>query len=167
MTTPALDALARHLASSDPPWVEELRLPAAGDPLGALRLPHGIGLFRIDGRRCRTKAALFDEFARVLAFPAHFGRNWDAFADVLDDLEWLGKTGYAIAVTDAEAVLARSPADRATFVAVLGTAGREWATPRTAGVPRPASPFHSLLVPSPGSRARRLDRRVTVRDLRE
>jgi hypothetical protein len=161
-----LAALARHLASTDPPWVELVVLPDAGAALTALALPPGFAVLRLDGRRCRTRAALFDEFARVLAFPPHFGRNWDAFEDLLNDLEWLGATGYLIAVTEAQAVLGRREADYATFVAILEAAGREWAAPRTAGVPRPAIPFHALLTVTPRHLARRKDWRIPVRDLR-
>ncbi|GHJ43989.1 hypothetical protein Cs7R123_13310 [Catellatospora sp. TT07R-123] len=39
----------------------------------------------VGGQACRTRAGLFAEFARALAFPAHFGANWDAFADCLRD----------------------------------------------------------------------------------
>ena len=47
----------------------------------------------IEGRRCGTKRALLNEFARVLAFPPHFGRTWDALEDCLTDLDWLPGAG--------------------------------------------------------------------------
>jgi RNAse (barnase) inhibitor barstar len=40
----------------------------------------------VDGRSCRTRAAFFDEVARVLDFPPYFGHNWDALADCLRDV---------------------------------------------------------------------------------
>ena len=51
--------------------------------------PPGFVVRTVDGRRGRTKRALLDELARVLAFPAHFGRTWDALEDCLTDLGWL------------------------------------------------------------------------------
>jgi RNAse (barnase) inhibitor barstar len=159
-------SLADHLRSVDPPHVELLVLRAGSDPLAALPALPGFAVRRVDGRRCRTKAALLDEFARALDFPAHFGRNWDAFEDCLNDLSWLEAEGYASVVTDAQAVLARHDADYATFVAVLEAAGREWATPRTLGVPRPAAPFHVELTATPRHVAPRRNWRVPVRDLR-
>jgi hypothetical protein len=39
----------------------------------------------IDGRRCPTKAALLNEIAGLLEFPAWFGHNWDALVDCMGD----------------------------------------------------------------------------------
>ncbi|MGW0712964.1 barstar family protein [Streptomyces sp. NPDC002643] len=39
----------------------------------------------VRGSRCRTSEGLFTEWALVLGFPDHFGRNWDAFRDCLRD----------------------------------------------------------------------------------
>ena len=41
----------------------------------------------------KDRAALFAELDRALKLPEHFGHNWDALADVLEDRDWLGKTG--------------------------------------------------------------------------
>jgi Barstar (barnase inhibitor) len=139
------DELARHLRSTAPPWVERVTLPGSLDAPVLPALPPGFVVRVIDGRRARTKAALMKAFARALGFPPHFGANWDALEDALTDLDWLPGTGYVLVVTSAEALLAREPAERPTLHAVLETAGRDWATPRTAGVPRPARPFHVLL----------------------
>jgi hypothetical protein len=153
-----------HLRSTDPPHVELLVHGSADEPVAALPALPGLAVRRVDGRRCRTKAALLDEFARALDFPAHFGRNWDAFEDCLNDLSWIEADGYLIVITDAHAVLARAPDEYATLVTILEAAGREWATPRTAGVPRAATPFHVLLAVTARNRARRLNWRVPVRE---
>jgi hypothetical protein len=153
-----------HLRSTDPPYVELLVHGSGEDPLEALPELAGFAIRQVDGRRCRTKAALLGEFARALEFPAHFGRNWDAFEDCLNDLSWLEADGHVIVVTSAHAVLARDAAEEYdTFVSILEAAGREWATPRSAGVPRAARPFHVLLAVTARNRARRLDWRVPVR----
>jgi RNAse (barnase) inhibitor barstar len=154
-----------HLRSTDPPYVELLVHRSGKDPLDALPELPGFAVRRVDGRRCRTKAALLDEFARALELPAHFGRNWDALEDCLNDLGWLPADGFVIVVTSAHAVLAREePEAYDTLVSILEAAGREWATPRTAGVPRAARPFHVLLAVTPRTRARRLNWRVPVRE---
>ena len=156
--------MSDHLRSTEPPYVELLVHRSGADPLDALPELPGFAVRQVDGRRCRTKAALLDEFARALEFPPQFGRNWDAFEDCLNDLSWLEADGYVIVVTSAHAVLAREePEEYETFVSILDAAGREWATPRTVGVPRPARPFHVLLAVTTRNRARRLDWRVPVR----
>ena len=39
------------------------------------------------------KASLFAALAHGLKLPEHFGNNFDALADSLEDRDWLGKTG--------------------------------------------------------------------------
>jgi hypothetical protein len=58
-----------------------LRTADAADPVKASAV--------LQGGRCRTTAALFTEWARVLRFPRHFGRNWDGFADSLTETVFL------------------------------------------------------------------------------
>lgn len=72
------------------------------------------------GSRMRTKAALLDEVSAVLQFPLDFGGNWDALADSLGDLDWLGgPEAVVLGIAQAEQVLADEPDLLATFVAVL------------------------------------------------
>ncbi|MEZ0077150.1 barstar family protein [Planotetraspora sp. GP83] len=72
----------------------------------------------IDGSACPTRAAFFEEAARVLRFPGYFGRNWDAFADSLGDATRAGKV--ALVVEHAEDLLnAEPPEQLATLLAVL------------------------------------------------
>jgi hypothetical protein len=122
-----------------------------GDPALAALLapPPGVVPRRLDGRRCRTKRALLDEAARALEFPPHFGRTWDALEDCLTDLSWLPGTGYRLVITAADRLLARSPADYATLLALLEDVGRAWATGQTGHPGRGAMPFHTVLVVSP------------------
>src|SRR5262245_17994548 len=61
----------------------------------------------IRGQKAETTAALFDEFAAALQFPAHFGENWDALSDCLTDLEWLPADAYILCITSALRFLAK------------------------------------------------------------
>ena len=45
------------------------------------------------------KAELLAALAKGLKLPAHFGNNWDALADSIEDNTWLGKSGGVIALT--------------------------------------------------------------------
>ncbi len=50
----------------------------------------------LDGRIVTSAGALFDDCARLLAFPTWFGRTWDAFTDCLVDLSWLPEAGHLV-----------------------------------------------------------------------
>ncbi|MFE7564799.1 barstar family protein [Kitasatospora sp. NPDC057500] len=95
--------------------------PWAGFATGThrLRLVHG--------DRCRTRAALFAEWAESLAFPGYFGHNWDAFEECLRDaLHPPGvetTTRLLVLVAEADALLADEPSDQLTvLLAILDTA---------------------------------------------
>ena len=136
---------ADRFVSTAPPWVH--LLVAGHDALGTLPAsPPGFVVRTLDGRRCRTKGALLDELDRVLGFPPHFGRTWDALEDCLTDLGWLPGTGYGLIILAADRLLARDPAGYATFVALLEDVGRAWATVATGHPGRRAAPFHTVLV---------------------
>ncbi|WP_328956578.1 barstar family protein [Kitasatospora purpeofusca] len=74
----------------------------------------------VRGANCRTRAALFAEWARALSFPGYFGHNWDAFEECLNDAllpPGTGSTGSGepaatrllVLVADADALLADEP----------------------------------------------------------
>lgn len=76
------------------------------------------------GSRMRSKPALLDELSAVLQFPLDFGANWDALADCLGDLDWLGGTALVVvAIAEAEQVLADEPVAFDVFVSVLADRG--------------------------------------------
>ncbi|SDL41850.1 Barstar (barnase inhibitor) [Nonomuraea maritima] len=92
-----------------PSWLTVTTGPAPGDPAAAV----------MDGRACRTRAAFFEEAARALRLPGHFGRNWDALTDCLRDTDVT-----ALVVEHAEHLLAAEPPEQfAVLLAVLSDAG--------------------------------------------
>jgi len=139
-----------HIAKPKPPWAELVVLAPGQtlDDFGAA-LPD-FAVRQLDGGRCATKRGLLSALARAFDFPSHFGQNWDALEDCLTDLEWLPAAGYLLVIADADRLLAGHEEDYRTFVAILETAGAEWATPRSGVAARPPRPFHTLLtVPAP------------------
>jgi len=72
------------------------------------------------------RAAVFAELDRKLGLPEHFGHNWDALADVLEDREWLGKTGRVILLTGVAAYGKEHPTDWATLEDILAEAVEFW-----------------------------------------
>jgi len=134
---------AERLQSTAAPWVH--LLVADGD--AALPAPPPGFVERVlEGRRCGTKRALLGEFARVFAFPPHFGRTWDALEDCLTDLEWLPGVGYRLVIRAADRLLARDPDGYATLLALLADVGRAWGTAATGHPGRDRVPFHTVLV---------------------
>ncbi|HXJ77877.1 MAG TPA: barstar family protein [Candidatus Methylomirabilis sp.] len=133
-------ATPEPLRATEPPWVHLVVLGRGETPESALAMPPGFAVRSIDGRRCRSKPGLLSEFARALEFPADSGRNWDAFEELLADLEWLPAKGYLLIVTEADQLLAEHPDDYGTFIEVVNAVAQEWAT-----APVPV-PFHLCLV---------------------
>src|SRR5262249_40937210 len=111
----AASSVAERLASPAAPWVH---LWVGEDETRAARPAPAPGFVvrSLDGARCRTKRTLLDEMARVLAFPAYFGRSWDALEDCLTDLSWLPGAGYVLVVTRAERLLRRQPVEYRTLI---------------------------------------------------
>ena len=153
-------AVPHQLRGASPPWVYLVVLPPGKTPGSVLEAPSGFAVRTLDGRRARTKREALSEFARALDFPADSGRNWDAFEELLADLEWLPATGYLLIVTDAHELLAEGPEDYDTFIEIAQSVAREWATPRRGELARPAVPFHICLVVSRGREDARADWRV-------
>jgi len=77
---------------------------------------------KLDVVTVEAKENLFDNLAQALAFPAWFGRNWDALEDVLGDLSWRKGDGHIV-------VFRTYPAgeDFGILVDVLRTTAEYWA----------------------------------------
>ncbi|MFF9343808.1 MULTISPECIES: barstar family protein [unclassified Streptomyces] len=55
-------------------------------------------VLRLDGRHLRDPASVFRAFARELSFPGHFGHNWDALVDCLQDWHGPGHGNQDLAI---------------------------------------------------------------------
>ncbi|MEK8225026.1 barstar family protein [Oerskovia sp. M15] len=83
--------------SMDEPWLRLVDRWVAPRSL----VPDGLVLVEVHGDRVRSKSELLEEVARAFKFPDYFGHNWDAVADCLGDLEWLGEiSSILVVVTD-------------------------------------------------------------------
>ncbi|MEO8346296.1 MAG: barstar family protein [Betaproteobacteria bacterium] len=74
----------------------------------------------------KDRATLFGELDRALKLPEHFGHNFDALADVLEDRDWLGKSGRVIVLTHVAAYRKEHPKDWATLEDLLAEASEFW-----------------------------------------
>jgi RNAse (barnase) inhibitor barstar len=72
------------------------------------------------------KAALLAAVAKALRLPEHFGGNWDALADCVEDDEWLGKGGCVVTLAHAGPYRKAHAADWETFEDILAEAADYW-----------------------------------------
>jgi RNAse (barnase) inhibitor barstar len=155
MTPKRLPTLPAYLQSTKAPWTS-LLMVAVGKPVESLvRPPAGFALKVIKGRRCKTPANLFAEFAQALEFPDYFGHNWDAMEECLADLEWLPAKGYVLLITNAGDVLPDNAEEYETFLEILRDAGEAWGTGQAGMGARRATPFHALFAVSEQEKAKR------------
>ena len=82
---------------------------------------HAVDMHGVD-----SKSALLGALAKGLKLPEHFGSNWDALADSLEDDDWLGKNGVVIALRHSGAYRNAHHADWETVTDILGEAAEYW-----------------------------------------
>lgn len=78
---------------------------------------------------CTNRDALLDALSRGLAFPDHFGHNWDAAWDCLTELAWRDDKPRLI-LCPLEGELGdddRAPPPMAAFLEVMSDACEHWA----------------------------------------
>lgn len=83
--------------------------------------------------------ALFAGISAAFAFPEHFGRNWDALADSLADLEWLESDRFVLLIDGASQLT--EPLGR--LIEVWLSAAQEWSAE--------GKPFHLVVLRAGGS----------------
>jgi RNAse (barnase) inhibitor barstar len=80
----------------------------------------------VDLGKAKDRATLFSELDRALALPEHFGHNWDALADVLEDRDWLGKNGRVVVLAHSAGYRKDHPNDWSTLEDILSEASEFW-----------------------------------------
>ena len=80
----------------------------------------------VDLSKALDRATLFAELDSALALPEHFGHNWDALADVLEDRDWLGRHGIVVALTHAASYKRNHPTEWGTLEDILAEAAEFW-----------------------------------------
>jgi len=80
----------------------------------------------VDLAKAHDRATLFAELDGALKLPEHFGHNWDALADVLEDRDWLGKSGRVIVLHGSAAYRREHPTDWTTLEDLFAEASEFW-----------------------------------------
>jgi len=112
------------LASVEDAGVHPWTGPA--EPLKAAAAHAHLKYSAVDLTHAKDRTALFAELDRALKLPEHFGHNWDALADVLEDRDWLGKGGRVVAFSGSAAYRSVHPTDWTTLEDILAEASEFW-----------------------------------------
>lgn len=89
--------------------------------------PRGWRVFHLDGRLTHDKTSFLRAAAAALEFPGYFGRNWDAFEEMINDLAWTPAAGYVLLYDHLWRFACAQPEAWAVARAILETACAQWA----------------------------------------
>jgi hypothetical protein len=91
----------------------------------------------INGKMVDDKTTFLTAAGQALAFPDYYGRNWDAFEEMVNDLSWIPAAGYVILYDYVYRFAAAQPDAMQTALAILQSASSRWQ--------REGIPFYVLL----------------------
>ncbi|WP_405489490.1 barstar family protein [Nocardia sp. NBC_00511] len=116
-------------ASTAAPVLGMLPLGAAEFSGVRYRIPADYVSRELRGRRMRTVAEVFDEFAAAFQFPYYFGENKDAFDECLRDLDdFVGEAqGYVVVIRNAALLLDQQAGERDWFAEAMADCAAVWA----------------------------------------
>lgn len=80
----------------------------------------------INGKMVDDKSTFLDAVAQALAFPSYYGRNWDAFEEMINDLSWISAPGYLILYDYVHRFAAHQPDAWQTALNILQSACNNW-----------------------------------------
>ena len=102
-------------------------LPPAADAKAVRKAATAAGFdfFHIEGRNIARKEQLMNAMATALDLPPHFGHNWDALEECLNDLEAEGE-GFVIHFDHVDALAAAHPSELETLVEILRDSVASW-----------------------------------------
>jgi len=96
------------------------------DPIKAAATAAKLKYATVDLNGVGGKTELLSALGKGLKLPEHFGDNWDALADCLEDSDWLGGHGMAIVLRHANQYGKSYRTDWETLSEILGEAAEYW-----------------------------------------
>ena len=90
--------------------------------------------FHIEGKNIARKEQLMNAMATALDLPPHFGHNWDALEECLNDMDSVEGDGFVILFDHVDALAAAHPSELETLVEILRDSVTSWREDGTAMV---------------------------------
>jgi hypothetical protein len=87
---------------------------------------NGPACLHMNANGIRNKGEFLVMAAAALQFPDYFGGNWDAFEEVVTDVDWIGAEGYLILLSDATDFAEASRDEFDTFLEIMRDAADYW-----------------------------------------
>jgi RNAse (barnase) inhibitor barstar len=100
--------------------------PGTSDAVRTAASAAKLKFFLADLDAVSSKQALLTALAAGLKLPPHFGMNWDALADCLEDEDWLGARGSVVVLRHAAKYRKAHAADWEMVAEILGEAADYW-----------------------------------------
>ena len=123
----------RDWKSPSPPWVSTATAQAGEREAAGALAAADVRVVRLHGERMTEKLRLLDAFAEAFDFYVPWGRNWDAFEEMMFNSIVLSGIPVLVAISGAERLLA-SDAERdknlTIFLDILRYLGAELARPQ-------------------------------------
>lgn len=95
-------------------------------PLASAASSAGLRHVAVDLQGVTSKSELMKALATGLKLPGHFGSNWDALADALEDEQWLGSSGATVVLQHSAPYRKAHAQDWTTLEDILAEAADYW-----------------------------------------
>lgn len=69
---------------------------------------------------------IFSVIANAMNFPSYFGKNWDAFDECIEDMDWLPAKGYILILNEASKAFEAAPETIRKLIVSWSDAGEYW-----------------------------------------
>jgi RNAse (barnase) inhibitor barstar len=86
----------------------------------------GFEFFHVDGKNITRKEQLLNALATALRLPKHFGNNWDALEECLDDMDLPDADGVGLYYDHIDGLLEAHPDQFETLVEICRDAVASW-----------------------------------------
>lgn len=126
LPTASKKAIALLRNPAYPPGVYRFAGRAQAIPILAAIIDWGWYAGYINGKSVEDKQTFLNAAGQALAFPPYYGRNWDAFEEMVRDLSWIKAVGYVILYDEVYRFPSNHKAEWQTALTILKGACAHW-----------------------------------------